>query len=177
MAGTVLSLLLFYQTTMGPQTLVSHRECAAEELARRGAQLASFTIPCSHIHSSLLSDWRRTVSPKFFGTQVPTISIKELVLSRHACCVLSHLCCNRHSLLLSSYFSRIGRIENPSCRTLVTGHLSFHSALSSYRFFVLLTLWRLSVSLQSLVQTLESCLVSGAPWSSAPCPHPSEGVR
>ena len=30
-------------------------------------------------------------------------------------CVLSHLCCNGHSLLLSSYLSRIGRIENSFC--------------------------------------------------------------
>ena len=52
------------------------------------------------------------MSSKFFDTQVSLISTKELVLSRHACYVLSHLCCNGHSLLLSSYFSTIGRIEN-----------------------------------------------------------------
>ena len=43
-----------------------------------------------------------------------------LVLPRHARCVLSRLRCNGHSLLLSSYLSRIGRIENPSCS--VCGH-------------------------------------------------------
>ena len=37
------------------------------------------------------------------------------LLPCHACCVHSRLCCNRHSLLLSSYLSRIGRIKNPSC--------------------------------------------------------------
>ena len=57
----------------------------------------------SRIHSSLFSDCRRTVSSKFFDTQVPSISTKELVLPRHARCVLSRLCCNGHSLLLSSY--------------------------------------------------------------------------
>ena len=94
---------------------------AADELARRGALLAPSTIPysfsplISRIHSCLFSDWRRTVSSKFFDTQVPSISTEELVLPRHACCVLSRLRCNGHSLLLSSYLSWIGRIENPSC--------------------------------------------------------------
>ena len=93
----------------------------ADELARRGALLAPSAIPCSHsplisrIHSRLFSDWRRTVSSKYFDTQVPSISTEELVLPRHARCVLSHLRCNGHSLLLGSYLSRIGRIENPSC--------------------------------------------------------------
>ena len=36
--------------------------------------------------------------------------------------VSSHLHCNRHSLLLGSYLSRIGRIENPSCSAC--GHQS-----------------------------------------------------
>ena len=42
----------------------------------------------SRIHSFLFSDWRRTVSSKFFDTQVPSISTEELVLPRHARCVL-----------------------------------------------------------------------------------------
>ena len=43
---------------------------AADELARRGALLAPSAIPCSlsRIHSSLISDRRRTVSSKFFDT-------------------------------------------------------------------------------------------------------------
>ena len=99
---------------------------AADELARRGALLASSAIPCrffpliSCIHSSFFSDWRRTVSSKFFDTKVPWISTEELVLPYHACCVIFCLCFN--SLLLSFYLSRIGRIENPSCSTC--GHLS-----------------------------------------------------
>ena len=59
---------------------------------------------------------------KFFDTQVPSISTEELVLPSHASCVLSRLCFNGHSLLLGSYLSRIGRIENPSCSAC--GHLS-----------------------------------------------------
>ena len=92
----------------------------ADELARQGALLAPSTIPCSlfplisRIHSRLISEWRRTVSSKFFDTQVSSISTKELVPPRHARCVLSRLCCNGHSLLLGSYLSRIVRIENPA---------------------------------------------------------------
>ena len=59
--------------------------------------------------------------------------------------------------------------------TLVPGHLSSHSALSSYGLFAPLSLWRLSVSLRPLVQTLGSCPASGAPWSSAMPPSPGRG--
>ena len=105
---------------------------AADELARRGALLAPSAIPCSLSPSDfcLFSDWRHTVSSKFFDTQVPSISTEKLVLPRHARCVFSRLRCNGHSLLLSSYLSMIGRIENPSCGAC--GHFSSHSALSSY---------------------------------------------
>ena len=154
-----------------------------DELARRGALLAPSAIPCSlsplisRIHSRLFSDWRRTVSSKCFDTQVPSISTEELVLPRHARCVLSHLRCNRHSLLLGSYLSRIGRIENPSCSACGhssqdTSHLILHCpAMDSAP----LTLWRLSVSVRPLVQTLGSCPDSGAPWSSAMPPSLGRG--
>ena len=62
--------------------------------------------------------------------QVPSISTEELVLLRHTRCVLSHIRCNGHSLLLSSYLSRIGRIENLLCSAC--GHPSqdtFHLIL------------------------------------------------
>ena len=97
---------------------------AADELARRGALLVPSATPCSlsPLTSRLFSDWRRTVSSKFFDTQVTSISTEELVLPRHARCVLSRLCCNGHSLLLGSYLSRIGRTENPSCSAC--GHSS-----------------------------------------------------
>ena len=100
----------------------------ADKLARRGALLVPSAVPCSlsplisRIHSSLFSDWRRTVLPKFFDTQVASIATDELVLPHHARCVLSRLHCNGHSLLLSSYLFRIGRIENSSCSAC--GHSS-----------------------------------------------------
>ena len=98
------------------------------------------------------------------------------MLPRHACCVLSRLRSNGHILLLGSYLSRIGRIENPSCSAC--GHPSkdtSHSALSSYGLFAPLTLWRLSVSLRPLVQTLGSLPASGASWSSAMPPSLGRG--
>ena len=134
LAGTGFSLLLFYQATLVPGHSFLPRNDAADELARRGALLVSSAIPCSlfplisRMHSCLFSDWRRTVSSKFFDTQAPSISPEELVLPRHARCVLSR---NEHSLLLSSYLSRIGRIENPSCgacghSSQDTSHLILH---------------------------------------------------
>ena len=148
----------------------------ADELARRGALLAPSAIPCSL--SPLFSDWRCTVSSKYFDTRVPSISTEELVLPRHARCVLSRLCCNGHSLLLGSYLSRIGRIENSSCSAC--GHPSqdiFHlilhcPATDSLRR----SLFGDSLSLYDLWSR---------PWGVArllglhglpPCPHPSEGV-
>ena len=102
-----------------------------------GSATCALFNPCSlsplisRIHSCLLLDWRRTVSSKFFDTHVPSISTEELVLPRHACCVLSRLRCNGHNLLLSSYLSRIVRIENPSCSACGhssqdTSHLILH---------------------------------------------------
>ena len=157
---------------------------AADELARRGSLLALSAIPCSlsplisRIHSCLFSDWRRTVSSKFFDTQVSSISTKELVLPRHARCVLSRLRCNGHSFLLGSYLSRIGRIENPSCSACGnssqdTFDLILHCpATDSLRH----SLFGDSLSLYDLWSR---------PWKVArllglhdlpPCPHPSEGV-
>ena len=145
----------------------------ADELARWGALLAPSTIPfslslISRIYSYHFSDWRRTVSSKFFDTQVSSISTEELVLPCHARCVLSRLSCNGHSLLLSSNLFRIGRIENPSCSAC--GHSSQNTsplilycpATDSLRR----SLFGDSVSLRPLVQTLGSFPASGVPWSS-----------
>ena len=90
------------------------RNNMADELARRGVLLVPPQFPCSlspfisRIHSRLISDWRHTVSSKYFDTQVSSISTEELVLPCHTRCVLSRLHCNGHSLLLGSYLSRIG---------------------------------------------------------------------
>ena len=95
------------------------------------ATACSLSPLISRIHSCLFSDWRRTVSSKFFDNQVSSISIEELVLPRHARCVFSRLRCNGHSLLLGSYLCSIGRIENPSCSACGhssqdTSHLILH---------------------------------------------------
>ena len=156
----------------------------ADELARRGALLAPSAISCSlsplvcRIHSRLFSDWRRTVSVKFFDTQVPSISTEELVHPRHARCVLSRLRCNGHSLLLGSYLFRIGRTEYPSCSAC--GHSSqdiFHyilhcPATDSLRrslFGDCLSLYDLWSRPWEVARLLE---LHGLP----PCSHPSEGV-
>ena len=142
-------------------------------------------IPCSlfphisRILCCLFSDWRRTVSLKYFDTQVHSISTEELVLPRHARCVLSRLRCNGHSLLLSSYLSRICRIENPSCSACGhspqnTSHLVLHcpatESLCCSLFGDSLSLYDLWSRPWGVAQLLG---LHGLP----PCPHPSEGVR
>ena len=105
-----------------PTQLIFSGYDAADELAWRDALLLPSAVPCIFsppkfcIHSSLLSDWRRTASSKFFDTQVPSVSTEELVFPCHACCVFCRLCCNGHCLLLRPYFSRIGRTKNALCR-------------------------------------------------------------
>ena len=159
----------------------------ADKQARRGTLLAFSAIPCSfspltsRIHSCLFSDWRHTVSSKYFDTQVPSISTEELVLPRYARCVLSRLRCKGHSLLLGSYLSRIGRIENPSCSACGhwsqdTSHLILHCpATNSLRGSLFWRLHSFGGSLRPLVQTLGSCSASGAPWSSAMPPSLRRG--
>ena len=157
---------------------------AADELAKRGALLAPSAIPCSfsplisRIHSCLFSDGRRTVSSKYFDTQVPSISSEELVLPCRARCVLSRLRCNGHSLLLSSYLSRIGRIEKPFCGACEhlsqdISHLIVHCPATD------------SLRRSLFVDSLSLCDLWSRPWGVAqplglhslpPCPHPSEGV-
>ena len=167
-----------------PEHLFLPGNDAADELARRGALLVPSTIPCSlsplisRIHFSLFLDWNRTVSSKFFDTQAHSISTEELVLPRHAHCVLSRLRCNGHSLLLSSYLTRIGRMENPSSSACGhsfqdNSHLILHcpatdclhgslfgDSLSLYNF------WSRYLGVALLLR------LHGLP----PCPHPSEGV-
>ena len=109
----------------------SHTTCEIKALKILLVDRISLSSLISRIHFSLFSDWRRTVSSKFFDTQVSSISTEELVLPRLARCVLSRLRCNGHSLLLGSYLCRIGRIKNPSfsaCRQSPqdTSHLIMH---------------------------------------------------
>ena len=96
---------------------------------------------------------------------------------RHARCVLSRLRSNGNSLLLSSYLSRIGRIENSSSSACGhssqnTFHLIIHCPATDSAS---LALWQLFVSLRPLVQALGSCPASGAPWSSAMSPSFGRG--
>ena len=148
-----------------------------------GALLAPSAIPCSlspvisRIHSCLFSDWRRIFLLKFFDTQVPSISTEELVLPRHARCVLSRFRCNGHSLLLDSYLSRIGRMENPSYSACGhssqdTSHLILHCpATDSLRrslfgdSLYLYDLWSRTWGVARLLG------LHGLP----PCPHPRKG--
>ena len=155
---------------------------AADELARREALLAPSAIPCSlspltsRIHSRVISNWRCTVSSKFFDTQVSSISTEELVLPRHARCVLSRHCCNGHSLLLASYLSRIGRTENPSCSAC--GHSSQDTSDLILHCPATECLRRSLFGdcfYDFLVQTLGSCPASGARWSSAMPPSLGRG--
>ena len=171
---------------MDPRTLVlSHKMTRIMNWPDRGVLLAPYAIPCSLscliscIHSCLFSVWRRTVSSKFFDTQVPSISSKELVLLHHACYVLSRLCWNGHSLLLSSYLSRIGRIENLCCSACGhSPHCTFHiilycpvmDSLCHSLFGDFLSLYELWSRRWRVARLLGL-------HGHLPCPHPSEGVR
>ena len=147
----------------------------ANELARRGALLAPLVVS---LLSSLVStlvfsrtgcvlSHQNSLTHRF--PRFPPRNLCSLVMLAVS---LYRLRCNGHSLLLGSYLSRIGRIDKPSCSAC--GHSS-HSALSSHELFAPLTVWRLSVSLRTLVQTLESCPASGAPWSSTMPPSLGRG--
>ena len=143
------------------------------------AILCSLSPLISRIHSSLFLDRRHTVSSKFFETQVSSISTKELVLPCHVCCVLSRLCCNRHSLLLSSYLSRISRTKNPSCSACGpssqdTSHLILHHPATNSLHH---SLFGDSFSLCDLWSKLWGVAQLLGFHGLSPCPHPSEGVR
>ena len=120
LSETIFFLLQFYQATMGPPDIRSFRTTTRLMSWPDGEhylfpqQSLVVTLLISGIHSFLFSDCRQTVLSKFFDTQAPSISTEQLVLPGHARCDLSRLRCNGHSLLLSSYLSRIGRIENSS---------------------------------------------------------------
>ena len=132
----------------------------------------------SRIHSCLFSNWSRTVSSEFFDTQAPAVSTEDLVLSRHACCVLSRLRCNGHSLLLRSCLARIGKIRNISCNAC--GHPSQDTA-----DFILCCSATDSLHRSLFCHSRSLCDPWSRPWGVSwvlglyglpPCPHPSEGV-
>ena len=142
------------------------------------------TITCSlsplisRIHCCLFSDWKHGVLSTFFNTQAPLISTENFVLPRHARYVLSCVLCNGHSLLLSSYIPRIGRIENPFCSACGyssqdTSHLILHCPATD------------SLSRSFFDDSLSFHDLWSRPWvvprilglhGFPPFPHPSEGV-
>ena len=140
----------------------------------------SLVIPplISRIRSCLFSDWRRTISSKFFDTQVPSISTEEFVLSRHARCVLSRLRSNGHSFLLGSISlglaeSRILPAAPVDNSSQDISHLILHCAVTdSLRHSLfgsslsLCDLWSRSWGVARLLG------LHGLP----PYPHASEGV-
>ena len=155
------------------------RNDKADKLARQGALLVPRVITCSlspvisRIHPRLFADWRHTVSSEFFDTHVLSISTEEFVLLCHARCVFSRLRCNGHSLLLSSYQFKSGRIANFSCSACGnssqdTSHLILHcSATDSLHCSLLGDLWYKPLRVAWLLR------LHGLP----PCPYTSEGIR
>ena len=122
------------------------------------------------------------VSTLFFSRTEGVLSHQNSLTHRFPWFVLKNLCSlvtlavcplssllNGHSLLLSSYLTKIGRIENPSCSVFEhssqdTSHLILRCPATDS---APLALWRLSVFLQPLVQALGTFSASWSPWSSA----------
>ena len=138
-------------------------------------------IPCSlSLISTLLFSrtWRHIVLSKFFDKQVPSVFTEELVLLRHARCAYSRLRCNGHYLLPTSYLSRIGRIENPSCSasghsSQDTSHLILHCpATDSLRR----SLFGDSLSPYNLLSKPRGVFWLLGLHRLPPCPHHLEGV-
>ena len=158
---------------------------AADELSRRGALLAPSAIPCSL--SLLLSLVSTVVLSRTGGVlshrssltrRLPRFPPRNLCSLVMLAVFFYRLRCNGHSLLLSSYSSRIGRIENPSCiaceqSSQDTSHLILHCPATDSMcrslfgdFLSLYDLW------------FKPCGVARFLWldSIPPFPHPSEGV-
>ena len=83
---------LYYQATVGPQSLifflVMTRPMSLSDQVSSFSQLQPLVVS---LHSSLFLDWGRIVSSKFFHAKLHFVSIKEILLPRHARCVLSRL--------------------------------------------------------------------------------------
>ena len=129
------------------------------------------------IYSSLFSDWRRTISSKLFDTKVPSVFTEELVLFCYVYCVVSPPPWSEHNLLLHSYFSRIDRIENPSCTvyghpTQDPSHLVLHRPATE---FLRRSLFGNSLALYDLWYR-PYCPVCGTPWPSAKAPSDKRGL-
>ena len=140
----------------------------------RPLQSLVVSLLLSLVSSFFFSDWWRTISSKFFDTQVLSISTEERVLPRHARSVLSCLRC----LLLSSYHlglaeSRIlpAALADHRPRTLLISICTVQlrtlfPARSLATLCLLTTSWSGSWGVARLLE------LHGLP----PYPHPSEGV-
>ena len=100
------------------------------------------------------------------------------MLPCHARCVLSRLRCNGQSLLLGSYLSRIGRIENPSCSACGhpsqdPSHLILHYPATDS---LCRSLFRYSLSLYDLRSRPWGVALLLGLYGLPPYPHPWEGV-
>ena len=95
--------------------------------------VVSFLLP---VVSTLFLSWTRGAGSVLshlnsLTHRLPHCPLRGLVLPHHAHCVLSHLRSNGHSLMLNSFLSGIGRIENPLCSACVhplqhISHLILH---------------------------------------------------
>ena len=144
----------------------------------RSLQSLVVSVLLSLVSTLILSRIGGVLSHGSSDTQVPSISTEDFVLPRHARCVLSRLRCNGHSLLLGSYLSRVGRIENPSCSACEhssqdPSHLILHcpatDCLHRSLFGDSLSLYDLWSRRWGVTRLLG---LHGHP----PCPHPSEGI-
>ena len=144
--------------------------------------LQSFVVSflSSHIFTVLFSWTEGILSHQNSLThRFPRFPLRNLCPPRHAPCVLSSLYCNRHSLLLSSYLSRIGKIGNPSCSTC--RHLSQDTS-----HLILHCLAKDSLHCSLFGDYLSFYNFWSRPWVVAwplglhdllPCPHPSKEVE
>ena len=157
---------------------------AADKLARRGEPLESSAIPCSlspfisRIHLVLsrtggILSHRSSLIHRF--PRFPPRNLCSIVMLAMPSLVFAATDTAFFQVLISLELEKL-RILPAAPVDLVPGHLSSHSALCSYGLFAPLTLWRLSVSLQLLVQTLGSCPASGTLWSSTKPPILGRGL-
>ena len=139
-------------------------------------------IPCNRllftfrVHSCLFSDWRRTVLSKFFDIQLPSVCTEELVLPRHACCVLSRLRCSGHNLLFSSFLLNWQNRESFMQRLQSSVPCYLISFCTAQLWTLLRSLFGDSRSLYDLWSRLRVVAGLLGLHSLPPCSHPLEGT-
>ena len=175
LARTVFSLLLFYQATIGPRATMRLMSWPDGERYLRPPQSLGLSPLISRIHSCLFSDWRRTVSSKFLDTQVPSIFTEELVLPRHARCVLSRLRCNGHCLLLGSVSLGLTELRILPAAPVDTRPRTIPISFCTVQLRTLCAAHSLATHCLSTTSGPNPGELPGV-WSSMVSRHPSEGV-